>query len=212
MRPIRMNALPPVTGLRLTGNYALAAIPASYAMERGQLKEVSSVRPLAEGEPWSQATLVAGNRGRQCPLLPTRTSRQGRARTLRPLRDAAKPTVLMIQPDRSAAPGERGMDRRRLGQERGCSRASPLRRTSTIRRTSVRRVWIKTPSPQASITPAREMLAELLLAGTQPGEALGEYEAVLKISEALQRRLRCRPVRPPPAAIPPSPTVTLAKY
>ncbi len=33
-----------------------------------------------------------------------------------------------------------------------------------------------------AITPAREMLAELLLAGNQPQQSLAEYEAVLKVA------------------------------
>src|SRR5215472_1125643 len=50
-----MNALPPVTGLTLTGNYANAAIPARYAIELGDWKHASDLKPLDQGVPWAQA-------------------------------------------------------------------------------------------------------------------------------------------------------------
>src|SRR5438876_2664249 len=50
-----MNALPPVTGLTLTGGYALAAIPARYANELGDWEQASHLSVQEEGVLWAQA-------------------------------------------------------------------------------------------------------------------------------------------------------------
>ena len=49
-----MNALPPVTGLTLTGGYALAAIPARYATELGDWEQASHLSVQEEGVLWAQ--------------------------------------------------------------------------------------------------------------------------------------------------------------
>src|SRR6202047_3281004 len=50
-----MNALPLVTGLTLTGGYALAAIPARYATELGDWEQASRLRVQEDGVLWAQA-------------------------------------------------------------------------------------------------------------------------------------------------------------
>jgi hypothetical protein len=52
---VAMNALPPAKGLTLTGDYALAAIPARYAIELGNWGEAASLTPRKEAVPWAQA-------------------------------------------------------------------------------------------------------------------------------------------------------------
>ena len=39
-----MASLPPLTGLTLTGDYSLAAVPARYCMELGKWQEASELR------------------------------------------------------------------------------------------------------------------------------------------------------------------------
>src|SRR5580765_6655020 len=51
----QMRSLPLVPGLSLTGNYALAAIPARFTLELGKWGEASHLQPTAEGVPWAQA-------------------------------------------------------------------------------------------------------------------------------------------------------------
>src|SRR6185437_2623999 len=51
----QMDALQAVAGLTLTGDYALAAIPARYAMELGDWNQASRLKVRAEGVPWAQA-------------------------------------------------------------------------------------------------------------------------------------------------------------
>src|SRR5262249_533116 len=50
-----MNALAPVAGLPLTGDYALAAIPARHAIEPGNWQEASALQVRIDGVPWAQA-------------------------------------------------------------------------------------------------------------------------------------------------------------
>ena len=42
-----MNSLPSVSGLTLTGDYALAAVPARYTMELGTWEEASELKAQA---------------------------------------------------------------------------------------------------------------------------------------------------------------------
>src|SRR4029077_4398123 len=50
-----MNALPPVSGVTLTGNYGASAIPARYAIELGNWEQASQLRVAEGGVPWAQA-------------------------------------------------------------------------------------------------------------------------------------------------------------
>jgi hypothetical protein len=50
-----LNSLPPVAGLTLTGDYALAAIPARYAIELGNWQQASQLRAHEGGVPWAEA-------------------------------------------------------------------------------------------------------------------------------------------------------------
>src|SRR5258705_1309945 len=50
-----MNSFSPVGGLTLTGDYALAAIPARYALELGKWDEAAQLVVRKGGVPWAQA-------------------------------------------------------------------------------------------------------------------------------------------------------------
>src|ERR1700674_1153372 len=50
-----MKSLPPVAGLTLTGDYALAAIPARGAIELNDWEQASQLRVREDGVPWAQA-------------------------------------------------------------------------------------------------------------------------------------------------------------
>src|SRR5258708_29764652 len=51
----KMNSLPSVGGLTLTGDYALAAIPARCAIELGNWKQASELQVRTDSVPWAQA-------------------------------------------------------------------------------------------------------------------------------------------------------------
>ena len=50
-----MNALSPVGGLTLTGDYALAAVPARYTIELGKWEDASNLVVRENAVPWAQA-------------------------------------------------------------------------------------------------------------------------------------------------------------
>src|SRR5216683_1027534 len=50
-----MNSLKPVPGLSLTGGYANAAIPARYALERGDWQAANTLQAASDTVPWAQA-------------------------------------------------------------------------------------------------------------------------------------------------------------
>src|SRR5258706_3960121 len=169
-----MNALPPVAGLTLTGNYALAAIPARYTMERAQWKEASSLRPLSEGVPWSQALswLAIGVGSARSNQLEQAAQAE---RMLATLRDAAKNNTywsnqVEVQRQEVAA---------WIADANGKhDNASAQMRSAADFEESMDKDAV-TP---AAITRPREILAEVLLSEKHPQEALTEYEAVLKIA------------------------------
>src|SRR5438552_18485603 len=83
-----MDSLKPAPGLTLTGNYANSAIPARYALERGDWEAGGSLHPIGDAVPWAQAiTWMAIGIGN------ARNGKLDRAaeaeRTLATLRDAA---------------------------------------------------------------------------------------------------------------------------
>src|SRR5216683_6571823 len=49
-----MNSLKPVPGLSLTGGYANAAIPARYALERGDWQAANTLQAASDTVPWAQ--------------------------------------------------------------------------------------------------------------------------------------------------------------
>src|SRR6266403_1937170 len=50
-----MNALPPVSGLTLTGNYGASAIPERYASELGNWAQAAQLRVGEDSVPWAEA-------------------------------------------------------------------------------------------------------------------------------------------------------------
>ena len=85
----QMNALPPLAGLTLTGDYALAAIPARYDVELGKWEDAARLQPVAGSVPWAQAiTWMAVGLGAARSNDLTRASEA--ERNLARLRDAAQ--------------------------------------------------------------------------------------------------------------------------
>jgi len=171
-----MNSLPSLPGITLTGNYASAAIPARYAIELAHWKEASELQARTEGTPWAQAiTWMAIGVGS------ARSNNLERAalaeKTLATLRDnIAKQNntywsnQVEVQRREVAAwiaeqsgKHEDGLDMMRSAAE-------------------LEESMDKDAVTPGAITPAREMVAELLLSAKRPLEAFTAYEAVLKIA------------------------------
>jgi tetratricopeptide (TPR) repeat protein len=169
-----MNTLSPVAGLTLTGNYALAAIPARYAVERAQWEEASVLQPLSEGVPWSQAIswLAIGVGSARSNQIERALQAEG---MLVQLRDSAKENVywsnqVEVQKQEVAAwiIYASGKHDDALAKMRSAADFEESMDKDAV-----------TPG---AIMPAREMLAEMLLSEKHSQEGLAEYEAVLKIA------------------------------
>ncbi len=171
-----LNSLTSVAGLTLTGDYALAAIPARCTIELGNWKQASELQVRKEGVPWAQAITWAaigegsarsGNLDRAAQaeqtlaLLAANIAKQNNAYWSNQVEVQRREVAAWIAEEggkstdaiatmRSAAELEESMDKDAV-----------------------------TPG---AVTPGREMLAELLLLENHPRESLTEYEAVLKVA------------------------------
>jgi tetratricopeptide (TPR) repeat protein len=171
-----VNSLPPVAGLTLTGNYASAAIPARYAIELGNWEQAAQLRVGEGGVAWAQAitwTAIGVGSARSKNL-----ERAGQAeQKLAALRDA------IAKQNNSYWSSQVEVERREvaawIAEQNGKSEdALKLARSAAEREESMDKAAV-TPG---AVTPAREMLAELLLMEHQPRQSLVEYQAVLKIA------------------------------
>ncbi len=168
-----MKALPPVRGLTLTGDYALAAIPARYALELGKWDEASHFEARAEAVPWAQSiTCMAVGLGA------VHVNDLGRAadaeKNLARLRDAAA----------SQNPyWSKQIEVQRQEVAAWMMRASgePADAIAAMRSAAdLEESMDKDAVTPGAMVPARELLAQLLPEEKRPQEALVEFEAVLQ--------------------------------
>jgi tetratricopeptide (TPR) repeat protein len=170
-----MNSLQPVAGLTHTGDYALAAIPARSALELDNWQEASDLRVRTDGVPWTQAiTWMAIGVGS------ARLGNLGRAgqaeQALASLRDAlAKKDVYWSNQVEVQRREVAGWIADKSGK--GADAIVMLRSAAELEES-----MDKNAVTPGAVTPAREMLAQLLALKNQPKEAFVEYEAVLKIA------------------------------
>jgi tetratricopeptide (TPR) repeat protein len=171
-----MTSLPPLSGLTLTGNYALAAIPARYAVELGKWQDAAQLQPLQDGVPWAQAiSWIAIGMGSARSENLERANQA--VQTLASLRDAA--TKLNNTYWANQIEVQRREVLAWIAEKKGkTDDALAMMRSAAGLEESMDKDAV-TPG---AVTPAREMLAELLLIEKQPQNALGEYEAVLKVA------------------------------
>ena len=169
----QMNSLPPVSGLTLTGDYALAAIPARYALELGNWKDAALLRPRTEGVPWAQAiTWMAAGIGA------ARSHDLNRAveaeKNLAQLRDVSQAKNAYWSNQIEVQHREVTAWIAQASGKTGDALAGM--RSAAELEESVDKDAV-TPGP---IIPARELLAQLLQLQGKPDQAFAEYEAVLK--------------------------------
>jgi tetratricopeptide (TPR) repeat protein len=171
-----MNALSPVSGLTLTGDYALAAIPARATIERGNWEQASTLTVRKGGVPWAEAiTWAAIGEGSARVGDLERASKA--EQTLAALRDA---TSKLNNPYWA---NQVEVQRREVRAWMALKAGNKSEAVSTMRSAAELEESMDkdavTPGP---VTPAREMLAELFWLESQPKESLTEYEAVLKVA------------------------------
>jgi hypothetical protein len=165
MPTARADAAPPPAGY-----YALAAIPARYALERGDWKAAATLTVRPSAFPWTDAlTHFARAIG---------AARSGQA-------DAARADVAKLVAIRDAlqpkdAYWAEQVEIARLGAEAWVSFAEgrqadaiAMMRSAADREDKTEKAAV-TPGPLA---PARELLGEMLLDASQPAEALKAFEA-----------------------------------
>jgi tetratricopeptide (TPR) repeat protein len=171
-----VNSLPPVSGLTLTGNYGASAIPARYAIELGNWEQAARLR-VAEGSvAWAQAitwTAIGVGSARSKNL----------ERAVQAEQNLAALCDSIAKQNNTYWSNQVEVERREvaawIAEQNGKSEdALKLARSAAELEESMDKSAV-TPG---AVTPAREMLAELLLIGHQPRESLVEYQTVLKIA------------------------------
>ena len=172
---LEMNSLAPVSGLTLTGDYAMAAIPARFAIELGDWEQASGLK-VGEGVPWAQAiTWTAVGIGSAHTGNLERASQAEKFLTA--LRDAS------AKQNNNYWSNQIEVQRREVGAwiaekaGKGADAITTLRSAAELEESMDKHAV--TPG---AVTPAREMLAQLLMLENHPQEALAEYEAVLKLA------------------------------
>ena len=171
-----MNALSPVAGLTLTGNYATAAIPARYAVELGDWQAASNLRVNAAGVPWAQAItwMAIGVGSARCGNLEQARAAEKALAGLRDATAAQNNTYWSQQVE---------VQRRETAAWIAQQSGTPAEAVRQMRSAAeLEESMDKHAVTPGAITPAREMLAQILLEQKRPQLALVEYESVLKLA------------------------------
>lgn len=172
----QMNSLSPVSGLTLTGDYALAAIPARQAIEAGDWTKASGLSVRREGVPWAQAVSWLAIGIANAHLKDSARATQSE-HTLASLRDAA------ARSGDSYWSNQIEVQRREVAacnqQQQGKSTEAILMMRSAA---DLEESMDKHAVTPGAIVPAREMLAQMLAQANRPKEAAVEYQAVLKLA------------------------------
>ena len=169
-----INALPPVSGLTLTGDYALAAVPARAAIELGNWEQAGALKVREDAVPWAEAiTWAAIGEGS------ARAGNLDRAaiaeQELAALRDVASKQNNVYWSNQIEV--QRREVAAWIAEKAGGKPDAISKMRSAV---ELEESMDKNAVTPGAVTPAREMLAELLLLESKPQESLTEYEAVLK--------------------------------
>jgi tetratricopeptide (TPR) repeat protein len=172
----QMNSLPPVAGLTLTGDYALGAIAARYAIETHNWNQASALTARAEGVPWAQAlTWVAIGVGSARSKHLDRAAEAEQA--LASLRDAT------AKRNNTYWANQVEVQRREVAAWISYANDKSVDAINTMKSAAeLEESMDKHAVTPGAVSPAREMLAELLMLDKHPQDALVEYEAVLKLA------------------------------
>jgi tetratricopeptide (TPR) repeat protein len=171
-----MEALKPVAGLTLTGTYALAAIPARSAIELGDWNRASALQVREADVPWAQAITWAA-----IGIGSARSGNVDRAsqaeKTLASLRNATSKLNNLYWSNQIE------VQRREVAAwimekaGKGTDAIAMVRSAAELEES-----MDKDAVTPGAVTPAREMLAQLLSLENRPEESAAEYEAVLKLA------------------------------
>jgi len=171
-----LNSLLAIPGLTLTGDYAIAAIPARCTIELGNWKEASALQVRTSGVPWAQAiTWEAIGEG---------SARFGNLeRAAQAEQTLASLVDTIAKKNNSYWSNQVEVQRREVAGWIAEGNGKQSEAIATMRSAAeLEESMDKDAVTPGAITPAREMLAELLLRAGAPQDALKEYEAVLKVA------------------------------
>ncbi|HYR41401.1 MAG TPA: hypothetical protein VER98_00115, partial [Terriglobia bacterium] len=169
-----MKSLPSIPGLTLTGNYALAAIPARYTLELGKWEEASHLQPMAEAVPWAQAItwMAVGLGAAHSNDLPRAAEAE---KNLARLRDAA------AQQKNTYWSNQIEVQRQEVAAWIMQVSGKPTDAVAAMRSAAeLEETMDKSPATPGAVIPARELLGQLMQEQARPQEAAAEYEIVLK--------------------------------
>ncbi len=171
-----MNQLAPVGGLTLTGDYALAAIPARYTLELGKWEEASHLLAQKGSVPWAQAItwMAVGVGSARSGNLKQAAQAE---RTLAELRDA---TAKLNNPywSKQVEVQRQEVAAWSTAQAGNATKAVELMTEAAELEESMDKNAV-TPG---AVVPAREMLGQLLLEQKHPQQALEAFQSVLKLA------------------------------
>ena len=169
-----MSSFPAPAGqITLTGDYAVAAIPARYTIELGKWQDAARLQPPASAVPWAQAIswMAAGIGAARSGDL----SRAAEAeRSLTALRNAA-------QAKSSYWSNQIEVERREVAAWIAQSGGNLEDAVSGMRSAAeLEESMEKDAVTPGAVMPARELLAQILQLQNHPEVSLREYEAVLE--------------------------------
>lgn len=170
-----LHQLTAAQGLTLTGDYAAAAIPSRYAIELGKWDEASNLTPLAGGVPWAQAILweAIGEGSARAGKLDRAAEAEKKLAALRD--ESAKPSPYWSR--------QIEVQRRELSAWIVASGGKNEEALAGMRSAAeLEESMDKDAVTPGAVTPAREMLAVLLMEQHKNSDALAEYQAVLKVA------------------------------
>ena len=170
-----LGRLSAVDGQTLTGEYATAAIPSRYAIELKDWDRASKLEPMARGVAWAQA-------------LVWEAIGEGSAKSGKLERAGVAEKKLTELRDEAAKRNEywsKQIEVQRLEVSAWMADESGKRdEAMTTLRAAVKleESMDKDAVTPGAVTPAREMLAGMLMARGKDQEALAEYETVLRVA------------------------------
>ncbi len=171
-----VDSLRHVAGLTLTGDYAIAAIQARYAIELGNWDQASSLKVRKEGVPWAQAiTWTAIGVG---------SARSGNGdRAVQAEENLASLRDVTATENNLYWSNQIEVQRREVAGWIAAKAGKSADAIAMLRSAAeLEESMDKDAVTPGAVTPAREMLAELLAREHHPEESLMAYEAVLKIA------------------------------
>jgi tetratricopeptide (TPR) repeat protein len=171
-----LESLRPVPGLTPICEYAIAAIPARYALELRNWKQAAELQVNPTSVPWVQATtwLAMGVGSARSGILDRAAKAAQMLSTLRSELASRNDPYWSDQVE---------VQRREVTAWIADQSSNVADALTTMRSAAdLEETMDKDLVTPGAIVPAREMLAELLLLHNRPKESLAEYEAVLKLT------------------------------